>query len=254
MSASSTILTLPPDGRIDLHTHLLPGVDDGCQTAEQSIACIRRWIDAGFCGSVCTPHVGPGWYGNNTPDNIAEWLPSLRREVEAAGISYHLWDGGEVRILPETMEWFSYWGLPTLGPGRCVLLDWWGADWPGFCEETCQFLLDNGYQPVLAHPERMQFDDELYNRVIGSLLERGVWLQGNLNSIAGGEGETAQRRAMSLLESDDYYVLASDSHHPSKLDQRIEGIAVVEQTCGPARTRLLLTARPREILVHNMIE
>jgi len=211
-------------------------------------------MEAGFSGSVCTPHVGPGWYAKNTPDNIAEWMPALRRQVEDAGLDYQLWDGGEVRILPETMEWFSYWGLPTLGPGRCVLLDWWGADWPAFCAETMQFLLDNGYQPILAHPERMQFDTTLYDDVIGSLLESGVWLQGNLNSIAGGEGETAQKRALALLETDSYYVLASDSHHPTDLHKRVEGIAIVEQKCGASRTELLLATRPREILVHNMVE
>ncbi len=254
MSDSSTTNAFPAAGRIDLHTHLLPGVDDGCQTPAQSLECIRRWIEAGFSGSVCTPHVGPGWYAKNNPDNIAEWMPALRQEVADAGLDYQLWDGGEVRILPETMEWFSYWGLPTLGPGRCVLLDWWGADWPDFCEETLQFLLDNGYQPILAHPERMQFDDDTYHKVISSLLERGVWLQGNLNSIAGGEGKQAQSRVLELLDSDDIYVLASDSHRPADLDQRVEAVSIVEQQYGAERLELLLTTRPREILVHNMIE
>ncbi|QDU92999.1 tyrosine-protein phosphatase [Lignipirellula cremea] len=238
----------PPRGRIDIHSHLLPGVDDGCQTVEQSLDCIRAWIEEGFIGSVCTPHVGPGYFQENTPDHIADLMPSLRESVAAAGLDYHLWDGGEVRIFAETSEWFSYWGLPTLGPGRCVLLDWWGDQWPLFCEECCQFLLDNGYQPVFAHPERMNLEAKAWDEVIDRLLERGVWLQGNLNSLGGGEGPVSQERSWRLLKAKQYYVLATDTHAPRALRERRRALELVEQECGAEQLQLLLEDRPREII------
>ncbi|MEQ8786555.1 MAG: CpsB/CapC family capsule biosynthesis tyrosine phosphatase [Pirellulaceae bacterium] len=239
---------IPATGRIDLHCHLLPGIDDGCQNLEQSIECVRRWKEAGFIGSVCTPHVGPSWYRNNTPDNIARWITTLREELAEAGIEYQLWDGGEVRLAEETIEWFSYWGLPTLGPGRCVLLDWWGDYWPDFGTEACEFLLENGYQPILAHPERLGLKQDEYDRVLARLEAIGVWLQGNFNSISGGEGPTAQRRAEQLLREDRYFVLATDTHGPGGVPSRLEGLTAARAEFGAERMTLLLETRQREIL------
>jgi protein-tyrosine phosphatase len=241
-------------GFIDLHCHLLPGVDDGCQSIEQTLNCVRQWTAQGFVGSVCTPHVGPNWFDQNTPDNIARWMPELRQALDEAKLEYQIWDGGEVRLSEETIEWFSFWGLPTLGPGRCVLVDWWGQEWPKFCEETCQYLLDNGYQPILAHPERMGLSPRLLQRVIDRLLGIGVWLQGNLNSLSGGEGPLAQERALDLLRHERYYVLASDTHDPSGVSGRIRGMAAVREAIGIEGVELLLDRRPREILMHNVPE
>lgn len=237
-------------GFIDLHSHLLPGVDDGCRDIDQTLDCVRKLMAEGFVGSVCTPHVGPNWYDHNTPDNIARWLPELRQQLDEAGLNYQIWDGGEVRLSKETIEWFSFWGLPTLGPGKCVLVDWWGQDWPAFCEETCQYLLDNGYQPILAHPERMGLTERLLDLVIDRLGRMGVWLQGNLNSLSGGEGRLAQERSLRLLRDERYFVLASDTHDPAGLAGRFRGLQAVEEEVGLEQLAILLDRRPREVLWH----
>jgi protein-tyrosine phosphatase len=246
--------TIPAVGRIDLHCHLLPGIDDGCQSLEQSLECVRRWMAAGFVGSVCTPHVGPSWYRNNTPDNIARWMAGFRAELARAGLRYRVWDGGEVRMSEGTIEWFSYWGLPTLGPGRCVLLDWWGDCWPAFCDETCQFLLDNGYQPLLAHPERLGLPRGDFEAVLDRVEQMGVWLQGNLNSIAGGEGVRAQQRATQLLRDDRYRVLATDTHGPDSIAGRLAGLEIALDEFGLERITLLLETRQREVLTHGCVD
>jgi len=243
----------PSSGRIDIHTHLLPGIDDGCRDIEQALTCVRAWMAAGFVGSICTPHVGPGFFQENTPDNIEQWVPELRQAIASAGLNYKLWDGGEVRILPETIEWFSYWGLPTLGEGNCVLLDWWGTEWPDYCVDCCQFLIDNGYQPVLAHPERMDLPDDVWEVVLQNLESRGVWLQGNFNSIGGGEGKRCHSRAWSLLRDDRYRILASDTHQPTDLSQRLSGLAEAEQEFGAEYIQLLTEERPREVLKSRIL-
>lgn len=249
---AATILLPESKGKIDLHCHLLPGVDDGCQTPEQTVACIRRWLAMGFVGAVCTPHVGPKIYEHNTPDEIAERLPLLRQHLDRVGIEFQLWDGGEVRIMPDTIEWFSFWGLPTLGASRCVLLDWWGHEWPQYCYDTCQYLLDNGYQPILAHPERMSLADDLFDEVVDKLLSNNVWLQGNLNSLGGGESELAKARAEKLLADDAYFVMASDTHNASHIESRIEGIRAIERKLGKEGVALMLEERPRQVLNHGV--
>lgn len=208
----------------------------------------------GFVGAVCTPHVGPQIYEHNTPDEIADRLPLLRSHLEQHGIDFALWDGGEVRIMPDTIEWFSFWGLPTLGPSRCVLLDWWGKDWPEFCFDSCLYLIENGYQPILAHPERMGLPQSKYETVIDDLLSAGVWLQGNLNSLGGGESELAFERAARLLADDSYFVVASDTHRAGHVESRIEGIRYMKSQLGEEGVELLLEERPRTVLNHGVIK
>lgn len=244
---------IPASGRIDLHCHLLPGIDDGCQTLDQSLRCIRQWMKAGFAGSVCTPHVGATWYRANTADRIAQHLELLRAEIAARDWEYQLWDGGEVRLSADVIEWFAYVGLPTLGTSRCVLLDWWGNQWPAFCDEACEFLLENDFQPILAHPERMGLNDRKLDAVLDRLQAAGVWLQGNLNSVGGGEGPQAQERALSWLRDGRYHVLATDTHGPDSVAGRIAGLELLAEELDDSQIHLLLEERPRDILRNGCV-
>src|SRR3954447_11849642 len=129
-------------GFIDLHSHLLPGIDDGCVAPEESLACVRRLHAQGFVGTVCTPHILPDIYPHNTPDRIAARVADLNDRLVVAGLDYQLWPGGEVRLDPGTLSWFATMGVPTLGPGRHVLVDYWGQRWPEFADEVIDFLLN----------------------------------------------------------------------------------------------------------------
>jgi tyrosine-protein phosphatase YwqE len=129
-----------------------------------------------------------------------------------------------------------------------VLIDWWGRDWPACCDETIEWLFANNYQPVLAHPERMGLVEEELERVIDRLQARGVWLQGNLNSLGGGEGSQAQRRADRWLTDDRYHLLASDTHGPDSVAGRAIGLARVQEQWQDATILRLLADRPREVM------
>jgi protein-tyrosine phosphatase len=237
-----------PRGFIDLHSHLIPGVDDGCRRLDESLACIRRLQEAEFAGSACTPHVWPDFYPANTPRAIRQWVERLHEELRHAGIVYPLWAGGEVRIAPGMTEWLEREGVPTLGPGRFVLIDYWGGDWPDFADGMVNWLLNQEYTPVLAHPERMGLDDAELYRVAASLLQRGVLLQGNLRSLAGGEGPRAKRQLEGLLERGVVHALATDAHGLADLNGRLAGIEALSQLLDPEEARALLETRPREIV------
>ena len=239
---------IPETGYLDLHCHLLPGIDDGCRDVPMSLACIRLWKAAGFSGAVCTPHVATTWFPENTPVLIEQWVAALRHELDRAQLEFCLWTGGEVRLSDRVIGWFEQHGVPTLGPGRCVLIDWWGNDWPEYCYDACRYLLDRHYQPILAHPERMGLPDAELVEVIQQLRAMGVWLQGNLNSISGGEGEYPETRAAAWLEENAYFTLASDTHEPLTVPSRIAGLEKTRVTHGPQLVERLLKERPREIL------
>lgn len=239
---------MSPTGLIDLHSHLLPGIDDGCRTLEESLACVRTLLDHGFMGTVCTPHVGMSVFPKNIPANIAKQVGVLQQQLHAAGLEYQLWPGGELRIDEDTLFWLREHGVPTLGPSRKVLIDYWGSQWPGYADPVVEHLLQEDYHPILAHPERMDFEDHEWEFVLRRLQQKGVWLQGNLKCLAGREGPRVGQRAQRLLSEDRYRVLATDMHGTPDLADRLAGLSAVQQQVGTAKLRELLADGPHEIV------
>lgn len=242
---------IPEHGRIDLHCHLLPGIDDGCASPGESLACIERLKAAGFVGSVCTPHHFPQVYPDITPANAERHVARLTEELTRRGIAYHLWSGGELRIDEAAIPWLEEVGVPTLGPGRCVLIDYFGTEWPAAGDRLCRYLLDRGYQPILAHPERLDITEQEHAALVHELYEMGVWLQGNFNSMAGGEGPVAANRLRRLLEEDRLHAMATDTHGPDSLEGRLEGARLVEAEVGESRLAQLVETGPRRILLEG---
>ncbi|MGF1581215.1 MAG: tyrosine-protein phosphatase [Gemmataceae bacterium] len=249
---SPKTVSIPHDGFLDLHSHLLPGIDDGCRTIEDSIRCVERLKSHGFVGTVCTPHYGVNDFPHNVPEQIVQFVAKLREELAERDLEYQLWDGAEVRLHERTIAWFEDHGIPTLGPGRCVLVDFWGDAWPACCDQVLDYLLDREFLPILAHPERMNLPEVDLEHLLERLKEKGVWLQGNLNSVSGGEGRLARDRMVRWLDNDWYDYVATDMHAPMHLDGRMNGIGVLETIVGEDTKVQMLGHRPREVLLHAL--
>lgn len=234
--------------RIDTHSHILPGIDDGCPDVADSLDCVRQFIAAGYVGTICTPHVIPGTYPRNVPSQICVWVATLQQALVENGIDYQLWAGGEILLAPDNWDMFERDGVPTLGPSRAVLMDWWGLAWPEFADRTIDRLQAEGYQPILAHPERMRMPVSDLQRLVETLTRRGVWLQGNLNSLSGGEGLQAQELSHEWLQAGIYHLLASDSHHPERLSGRLAGLQTAIELVGEVRVADLTARRTRELV------
>jgi protein-tyrosine phosphatase len=233
---------------IDLHSHLLPDIDDGCRNVEESLACVRKLQENGFTGTVCTPHIGIDAFPENVPDIIAVRVETLQEQLLAAGLEYQLWAGGELRIGDDTIAWLREHGVPTLGPSHMVLVDYWGSQWPDYADSVLEHLLEEGYRPILAHPERMDLKDHEWDAVLVRLQQIGVPLQGNLRCIAGGEGPRVEARARRLLSGNRYQFVATDMHGTPDLPDRLAGLAAVEKQVGREKLRELLAVGPQEIL------
>ena len=233
-----------PAGRIDIHSHLLPGIDDGCADLDESLQAVRRLQELGFVGSVCTPHLWPEAFPENTPRHVEAWTLQLADQLNDAGIQYQVWPGGELRIFDGAIEWMKVHGVPTLTGSRLVLTDFWVEHWPGWIMDVYEWLLAHRYRPILAHPERLQPTKDLEPN-LSRLMDMGVWLQGNLRSFTGEDGFFTDQQARRHLHLGQYRFLALDMHRPDSLESRLDGIQILTDEFGTERMDQLLVDAPR---------
>ncbi len=193
----------------DVHSHFIPGIDDGAQTLEQSIELLTAMRELGYRKVITTPHNMADGY-KNTPEIILGGLEKLRREVERVGLDitvdaaaeYYLDHELERKVLDRTVLTF----------GKDLLL----FELPFISEPSILLpvvfqMQTQGYRPVLAHPERYGFwhgDYTKYER----LKERGVLFQLNLIALSGAYGPKAKEVAERLIDDGHYELLGSDCH------------------------------------------
>ena len=174
-------------GRIDVHSHLLPGVDDGCKTVEESIACARVLVANGYTHAFCTPHIWAKYEGVSRV-SVPVWCSELQKSYDAAGVGLRVLPGGELNLFLGVTKTPAE-DIVPLGLGKYMLTDLWAAELPEFFEESIQWLESLGLTVILAHPERMRaVQDE--PDLVEYFQSLGILLQGNLQCFGEREGAT----------------------------------------------------------------
>ncbi len=237
----------PSKGLIDIHSHLLPGIDDGCATLDESVACVRQLISMGFAGSICTPHCGDDFFPDNTPTHLQAHFHELQQHLHQHGLQYQLWLGAELRLSKSTPDYIREHGVCTLAGGKHLLMDVWDPTWPKWAPPILQQLIDQGYQPIMAHPERMGCQGDI-DKALLALQKMGVLLQGNYRSMTGEEGYQADRKIRQWLREKRYQFLALDMHSPDSLDGRFDGLRLVEAEFTPQSVVQLTEQAPHSYL------
>ena len=195
----------------DMHSHLIPGIDDGSDSVEESIIMIKGLLELGFDKFVCTPHIMSDFFKNNKETiSIAfqELIKALEREkinIQLEFAAEYYLDEGFIQKL-ETKE------ILTFGDNY-LLFETSYMNKPGNLREVIFEMLTSGYKPILAHPERYtyMFDDfskyeELYNT--------GVLFQINMNSLTGYYSKASKKIAEKLIDNNMVDFLGSDCHKP----------------------------------------
>ena len=233
-------------GRIDVHSHLLPGIDDGCSSVEESLACARRMVEAGYTHSFCTPHIWPN-LPENRPANILERTARLEADLGAAGIPLNLIPGGELNLRADLTK-IPIAELPTYGMARkFCLFDIWVDRLPSFFWPTVEWLQGHGLTVILAHPERMRaVQDE--PELADSFLEAGLLLQGNLQCFADPPNAPTRRTAELFLRHDLYFMVGSDLHNLNSLPIRLRGLERVKELVSDEKLWELTRDHPRMLM------
>ena len=239
-------------GRIEVHTHLLPAVDDGCETYAQSLQCAESLAGAGYTHVFCTPHLWPS-LPRNKPRQIADWVAEFQLRLDAAAINLQALPGGEINLAdlwPRMEEWPAE-EIATFGnAGKYALFDFWSDD-PTIVatriEPAVQHLLSLGITPILAHPERIGATNK-HPAVLDRLTDLGVMLQLNAWCLAHPPSSAAQTTALRLLHEGRYFLIGADLHRPDGFEGHVEGLAEAAKIVGEAELAKLCVENPRLLL------
>ena len=200
---------------IDIHSHLLPGIDDGVQTLEESIEVISGFANMGYKKLITTPHI-MGDFFKNTPTIINAKLAEVRNalkeneiniEIEAAA-EYYL-DEHFINLIDADAPLLTF-------ADSYVLFETSFMSKPLYLKEVVFKLQTKGYRPVLAHPERYHY---LHNdtALTQSLIDSGVLFQLNLNSVNGYYSRAIQNMAKKLIKANRISFIGSDCHNAQQL-------------------------------------
>lgn len=207
-------------GFVDIHNHLLPGIDDGAKNIDESIELILRYKGLGINKFIATPHVMNDFYPN-TPEIINSALASLREAIEQRGI-----DDMELRASAEYMMDQSF--LNILEKGEIlplyqekVLVEMSFFQPPINLNEILFQIQASGFQPILAHPERYAFFHSRKLEKYTEMKDRGCYFQLNILSLTGHYGKHIQETAFALLDHQMIDYIGTDTHQQRHLDKLV---------------------------------
>jgi protein-tyrosine phosphatase len=238
---------------VDLHCHLLPGIDDGPGTLDEALALVDHAVAAGIAKAVVTPHILPGRY-ENTISNIREATERFRALLNERRIPLEIGYAAEVRIGPDVLTLADEGALPTLGTVDgygIVLLEFPDSHVPPGSAKLVASMLERKLRPLIAHPERNKAVMHDIDK-IAPFVQSGCWLQLTAGSMTGGFGPRCREASRQLLQRGWVTVLASDAHNRAARVPELEpGRRAAEKIVGERASWLLVRDTPAQITASN---
>ena len=196
--------------KCDVHSHFIPGIDDGSRNMDDTLNMIGSFAELGYKKVITTPHIMSDFY-KNTPEIILSGLEKVRAALKENNIPIEVEAAAEYYIDFDFEEKMNKGKLLTFGKNY-VLVEISFINPPDNLNDLFFKLLTNGYKPILAHPERYNFwhtDFEKYE----SIIEKGVLLQLNINSLTGHYSPSTKKIAERMIENNMISFLGSDCHN-----------------------------------------
>lgn len=230
---------------IDIHCHMLYGVDDGAISPHMSLEMLKSAAGQGIGAVIMTPHYRPEMFEYD-PDRIKEAFAYVSGEAEKLGVS--VFTGCEYHVDGDIVENLSKGRCPTLAGTDHVLTEYSYSTGYAKIRGTSEELLSNGYTPVIAHAERYEV---FINKpeLLGEFRSMGAMIQINADSIIGKEGLRTKRLCKTILKEHYVDIIASDCHNMTDRRCRMkECREYVAKKYGEERARRLFETNPGRIL------
>ncbi|MBI5586564.1 MAG: capsular biosynthesis protein [Deltaproteobacteria bacterium] len=232
---------------IDLHCHLLPGVDDGAKDLEESLAMARLAVNDGIRAIVATPHVRNGLY-HHTREELEERFIRLKEYLQVQGLPLTLYLGADIHLSPGLIQHLERQELPSINNRRYLLLELPSFALPSALQEILFKLRAKGFIPVVTHPERNGAIQKNPEQAV-ELSRFGALFQVTAMSLTGEFGGKVRDCAAALLEKGLVQVLATDAHSPRNRPPFLAaGVRAAEKLIGKEAALRLVTDHPERIL------
>lgn len=238
---------------IDVHTHILPSIDDGSKDIEETFKIISEACLAGFTDVFATSHYIEGEYEFNKTDR--EFIiEAIMQKVEEENIDIKIHVGAEGYISNELPNLIKEGVVPTLGDSRYVLFELPLRAKVMYTEEVINKLIQMKLVPVIAHPERYELIQDEPNIAI-DWIEQGALLQCNYASIIGRYGMKAKETLYKLLDANAVHFLGTDNHRAGSIYTRMDDIlSEYKRKIGKEKLYELSEINPRSIINDEEID
>ena len=210
---------------VDVHSHFIPGIDDGAQTIEESLDLLRQMQEFGYKKIITTPHVMEDYY-KNTPEIILDGLEKVKKAIEENGLNIEIEASAEYNLDSGFEEIIKENKLLTFGGDKkYVLFELSFYNEPKRLKEVIWELSTSGYQPILAHVERYPYWHKKWDK-IEDIVNRDVKLQVNIGSFTGVYGLEVKNTAQRLVDEGLVDLIGSDCHNQRHIGMIKEAISL----------------------------
>ncbi len=238
---------------IDFHSHILPNIDDGARSIEETFNLIKEAEKAGFEAVISTSHYMENYYETDVPEREV-WVKAILENLRPKNITTNLYLGNEIYFTDNIIELLEKRKASTINDTSYVLFELPLNAEPMNLYDVVYNMIQNKLVPILAHPERYRFIQK-EPELMYDLIEKGVLMQANYGSIIGQYGEKARMIVRKFFENNMIHFLGSDVHRQNtiypKIPQILEEIANI---IGEEKLEEITTTNPKLVLQNKKIE
>lgn len=235
---------------IDLHCHVLWGIDDGPKSLDESVGLCRALIAKGITGIVSTPHYIPDTKFMAPSECVREKAGELQRVLADEALQLKIYTGMELFITPELPDLLKSGTVLSLNDTKYILVEMSTNSVSNYMDDVLFKLQLDGHIPVFAHPERYHRSMDIER--IQSLISKGALMQVNTGSIIGKHGKEVRQFADKLLKAGAVHFIATDSHRNADRFISVAGIRrILIDIVGHENTERILFTNPQR-LINNM--
>lgn len=233
-------------GFYDVHTHILPHVDDGAKDMEETVKILEKEYQDGVRTIFATPHYRKNMFESSL-EKIQQQYELVKAEASRIYPDLRVLLGCEYHANMDMVDMLDKGGRPTMGGTRCVLTEFSERSDFRKIQERCYTLLTHGYEPIIAHAERYPAISKNMDG-LEQLVEMGVYIQMNADSIIGAEGFTMKRFCKKAMKRNLLHLIGSDAHNMKDRSPSMgKCAAYIEKVMGKEYMEKILINNPREI-------